>query len=1048
MTEVASLMPNNHRLTTVKHYDAEPSPGLELVEPGDTYATTKEEEWISKKKTEVLNTKQIETRVKRQVILEDGKVVEDSGPMVTTNTTEDTETQEHHQTEVRRLGDEDDTDGPRPLEDGTKGITEENWISVPNPDGVVREVKERRVISREETEEVKETEDVQHLGDITDEDFIAAVQSGKEDIRSVLRSTEGGRALVATGPRVIRDTSKTKKVTDTEDIKELSSVKPDGKIITETQRTTEHEEVDDDELPDDAPEQDYRKESAQRCLNTREQEEVDYLVNGKHVGHEMKYKTENMEIEKLGDEDPELFDSMSARARRNRTNGRHQPLRYRGPENLQQTLLDRKDALTRRPLDFDAEEEARKHETSKWLEHHFGSESTNSTLDDEEHPPKTNFFNVTIKSPPRTCVNTPLYEPERDRNGHNDGYFKGISDWPERHPHQPHYVSSISQKPPTPYNQASSSPYQRGSSPIYQARPTSPLYQARPTSPYYGNERPVRSPSPDYRGRQHSPSPDYGRLPTRISPSPPVRDFNDSPTPPQRTKNADRREKFVDRRIRYDSGYRSTGKLDDSRDDRIERVEEPPPDYSPPSPLPISREEKKQYQKTRFAAETPTHKKSGNIIGQSIRKLVNKIRSASTERKAKQQQRAKRSPSPSYQPGHVIDGNIGHSTMDRQPVQRYYLGEDPFGGSIYGRENKYDGVKPTRNSRRPKDEDRTQRSQSTLGRFSKSTGRLGSDEKNSQTLPRPINKYEPPTRLNGNHRANSTINVSIINTVTPPPRVFNEAPAKPARTYQSNLSRSKSLIVHGDLDHSRNNSSNNMYTSTHRLNNEHSGGLKSPGLISSLNRSQKDITEDVYTSRFQRNVDSVDDGIRRPLYQDSNLGKTYEERTEYKRSYNNNLSNLKSRSPEFFRTINDDDDWRMKNYSSTLNKNSSSTNKFNGGDVYEPPTRLRDTHVSSASPSHSILRRGSTSSTDFSETYHTTSRNDDPLRPSITNTTKTVSKKTVPLKDGRGTETIESSETKSITKSSYSRGGNSPSVKFYEAGRPVVVEVRNSYSRK
>lgn len=59
------------------------------------------EEWVSKKKTEVTNTKQIETRVKRQVVLENGKVVEDSGPLVTTNTTEDTETQEHHQTEVR-----------------------------------------------------------------------------------------------------------------------------------------------------------------------------------------------------------------------------------------------------------------------------------------------------------------------------------------------------------------------------------------------------------------------------------------------------------------------------------------------------------------------------------------------------------------------------------------------------------------------------------------------------------------------------------------------------------------------------------------------------------------------------------------------------------------------------------------------------------------------------------------------------------------------------------------------------------------------------------
>jgi hypothetical protein len=58
------------------------------------------EEWITKKKTELTTTRQIETRVKRQVVLEDGKVVGDSGPIVTTNTTEDTEKQEHRQTEV------------------------------------------------------------------------------------------------------------------------------------------------------------------------------------------------------------------------------------------------------------------------------------------------------------------------------------------------------------------------------------------------------------------------------------------------------------------------------------------------------------------------------------------------------------------------------------------------------------------------------------------------------------------------------------------------------------------------------------------------------------------------------------------------------------------------------------------------------------------------------------------------------------------------------------------------------------------------------------
>lgn len=101
--------------------------------------------------------------------------------------------------------------------------------------------------------------------------------------------------------------------------------------------------------------------------------------------------------------------------------------------------------------------------------------------------------------------------------------------------------------------------------------------------------------------------------------------------------------------------------------------------------------------------------------GQSIRKLVGKIRSASAERK-NQRHRNKRSPSPSYQKGHIID-NIdhrnGHSNgqsngyMDnnRQPMQRYYLGEDPFGGSIFGKENKYDGVKPARNSKKPPRED-------------------------------------------------------------------------------------------------------------------------------------------------------------------------------------------------------------------------------------------------------------------------------------------------------------------------------------------------------
>ncbi|KAL3274157.1 hypothetical protein HHI36_015571 [Cryptolaemus montrouzieri] len=435
-----------------------PSHVFSQVEPGESIALTKEEEWISKKKTEVVNTKQIETRVKRQVVLEDGKVVEDSGPMVTTNTTEDSETQEHHQTELRKLG-EDEIDGKLAIgDDNTENaVSKRNWVVTANPDGIVREIKEKRVLSREETEEVKETEDVQHFGDITDENFLAAVRSGHPDIRKVLRTNDGGQAVVSTGPRLVHESTRSKKIIDTEDKRDLSSVQPDGKIVTESQRTTEHEEIRDEELPENIPVQDSHKESSERYLKTRDQVDVDYLADGVNIGHEMRFKTENVEVERRGDglDEPD-FDSLSARLRRRAQN--RPPHRYRGLENPTASPLDRKDALTGQPLDFDKEEQTRKVETSKWLEHHFGSDSkssNNSLIDDEEHPPKTSFFNVTIKSQPSRSADAEylprnhappikvpprVYSPvEPERDG-NPRYFKGITEWSERR-QENHYSS-------------------------------------------------------------------------------------------------------------------------------------------------------------------------------------------------------------------------------------------------------------------------------------------------------------------------------------------------------------------------------------------------------------------------------------------------------------------------------------------------------------------------------------------------------------------------------------------------------------------------------
>ena len=134
--------------------------------------------------------------------------------------------------------------------------------------------------------------------------------------------------------------------------------------------------------------------------------------------------------------------------------------------------------MTNRPLDFDREEETRRKETYKWLDNHFGSESTSKDSRDESisdivvEPTKKSYFNVTIKSnnhhnvtntssnssitnnnhkvtttahrQPALLSNdneiftnklsTPpkVYVSEREPAPANKKYFQGISNWSER----------------------------------------------------------------------------------------------------------------------------------------------------------------------------------------------------------------------------------------------------------------------------------------------------------------------------------------------------------------------------------------------------------------------------------------------------------------------------------------------------------------------------------------------------------------------------------------------------------------------------------------
>ena len=65
-----------------------------------------EEEWVTTKKVDIVTTKSVERKIQRQIVLEDGRVVEEEVPTVTVDTTEDKQTFQTDQDEEREVEDE------------------------------------------------------------------------------------------------------------------------------------------------------------------------------------------------------------------------------------------------------------------------------------------------------------------------------------------------------------------------------------------------------------------------------------------------------------------------------------------------------------------------------------------------------------------------------------------------------------------------------------------------------------------------------------------------------------------------------------------------------------------------------------------------------------------------------------------------------------------------------------------------------------------------------------------------------------------------------
>ncbi|KAK8736537.1 hypothetical protein OTU49_005059 [Cherax quadricarinatus] len=382
---------------------------LSTLDDGEVYETVKEEEWLTRKKVTKTTTKNIETRTQRQVVLEDGQVVEDSGPVITTDCKEDTVTQEV-------VADETLTPEGQPKE--LEAPPGEEWVPVGGA-VIVSEKKEHIVNSHQVAENRRETEEITHLGDVTNQEVEEHVY-GEGDLRALTQAREGrGWEVARPEKRLVHQSARKWGTVDTQDVHETSRIQ-DGHVVTETEKTTQHEDYENESVPDsgsslsDGSVHEEAHETHHNIVHTKDEDLVEYygvprgatLAQGVKLGEGMHVVSEDFHEDREGEE----LDSLSERLRRARRLGAIKPKPRDTPE--------RTDALTRRPLDYHQEEETRKSETNRWLENHFGSESGRSGSSHHEpeeasgvHTAGGNVITITMSPRPATPEDMPDAPP-------------------------------------------------------------------------------------------------------------------------------------------------------------------------------------------------------------------------------------------------------------------------------------------------------------------------------------------------------------------------------------------------------------------------------------------------------------------------------------------------------------------------------------------------------------------------------------------------------------------------------------------------------------
>lgn len=204
----------------------------------------KYEQWTTTKTKVNHKTRQVETRVSRQLLVEDGRVIADSGPQVTTRIKEDNKLTEREKEKApKSRASFEALDAAQEVGDGkSRGR-------------VLGEKKQVQRKSREVREENMQYHD-ERFKELSGHDVHRkAIQAPHELITITNDDNATGAASKPRG-KMVHYSNKGKKYEDTDEILEVAKLAIDGSITKEVKRTKHHQEIEDDEKPDETGEAD------------------------------------------------------------------------------------------------------------------------------------------------------------------------------------------------------------------------------------------------------------------------------------------------------------------------------------------------------------------------------------------------------------------------------------------------------------------------------------------------------------------------------------------------------------------------------------------------------------------------------------------------------------------------------------------------------------------------------------------------------------------------------------------------------------------------